>query len=187
MSYPGENRSGQRSLRSCCAAACRQRCWRTAIRLRGANADTCPHVCSSNKPNGVRILADCDALVGNLNLGTSRAGWAQCELFPFHGYLFTSLPARLMPPDPGGPIIASRPTRPVWSPSHFAVLACDTTADFAEIIFAILGVAAKLERRRIRERTAAGPTPKRRASHKSTLPTNSLAPVRSRGYVWPKL
>ena len=30
----------------------------------------------------------------------------------------------------------------------------DTTSDFAEIIFAILGVAAKLERRRILERTA---------------------------------
>jgi DNA invertase Pin-like site-specific DNA recombinase len=32
----------------------------------------------------------------------------------------------------------------------------DTTSDFAEIIFAILGVAAKLERRRIAERTAQG-------------------------------
>ena len=32
----------------------------------------------------------------------------------------------------------------------------DTTSDFAEIVFAILGVAAKLERRRIRERTALG-------------------------------
>jgi DNA invertase Pin-like site-specific DNA recombinase len=32
----------------------------------------------------------------------------------------------------------------------------DTTLDFAEIIFAILGVAAKLERRRILERTARG-------------------------------
>src|SRR6201992_1383840 len=32
----------------------------------------------------------------------------------------------------------------------------DTTSDFAEIVFAILGVAAKLERRRIRERTAQG-------------------------------
>jgi DNA invertase Pin-like site-specific DNA recombinase len=30
----------------------------------------------------------------------------------------------------------------------------DTTSDFAEIVFAILGVAAKLERRRIVERTA---------------------------------
>jgi hypothetical protein len=41
----------------------------------------------------------------------------------------------------------------------------DTTSDFAEIIFAILGVAAKLERRRILERTgAAGPTPKPTAS-----------------------
>src|SRR6201994_252343 len=34
----------------------------------------------------------------------------------------------------------------------------DTTSDFAEIVFAILGVAAKLERRRILERTARGPT-----------------------------
>jgi DNA invertase Pin-like site-specific DNA recombinase len=32
----------------------------------------------------------------------------------------------------------------------------DTTSDFAEIIFAILGVATKLERRRILERTARG-------------------------------
>jgi DNA invertase Pin-like site-specific DNA recombinase len=32
----------------------------------------------------------------------------------------------------------------------------DTTSDFAEIIFAILGVAAKLERRRILERTVRG-------------------------------
>ena len=32
----------------------------------------------------------------------------------------------------------------------------DTTSDFAEIIFAIFGVAAKLERRRILERTARG-------------------------------
>jgi DNA invertase Pin-like site-specific DNA recombinase len=32
----------------------------------------------------------------------------------------------------------------------------DTTSDFAEIVFAILGVAAKLEGRGIRERTAQG-------------------------------
>src|ERR1700680_4444125 len=32
----------------------------------------------------------------------------------------------------------------------------DTTSDFAEIVFAILGVAAKLERRRILERTVRG-------------------------------
>ena len=32
----------------------------------------------------------------------------------------------------------------------------DTTSDFAEIVFAILGVATKLERRRILERTARG-------------------------------
>ncbi len=38
----------------------------------------------------------------------------------------------------------------------FAEPFLDTTSDFAEIIFAILGVAAKLERRRILERTARG-------------------------------
>src|SRR5271165_2789389 len=32
----------------------------------------------------------------------------------------------------------------------------DTTSDFAEIVFAILGVAAKLEHRRIKDRTARG-------------------------------
>ena len=32
----------------------------------------------------------------------------------------------------------------------------DTTSDFAELVLAMLGVAAKLERRRIRERTARG-------------------------------
>src|SRR2546423_15321052 len=32
----------------------------------------------------------------------------------------------------------------------------DTTSDFAEIVFAILGVAAKLERRRLLDRTARG-------------------------------
>jgi DNA invertase Pin-like site-specific DNA recombinase len=32
----------------------------------------------------------------------------------------------------------------------------DTTSDFAEIVFAILGVAAKLEHRRIEERTTRG-------------------------------
>jgi hypothetical protein len=42
----------------------------------------------------------------------------------------------------------------------------DTTSDFAEIVFAILGVAAKLERRRILERPrAAGLMPKPRASN----------------------
>src|SRR4051794_12257272 len=37
-----------------------------------------------------------------------------------------------------------------------ATVVLDTTSDFAEIVFAILGVAAKLEHRRIRERTARG-------------------------------
>jgi DNA invertase Pin-like site-specific DNA recombinase len=32
----------------------------------------------------------------------------------------------------------------------------DTTSDFAELVLAMLGVAAKLERRRIKERTARG-------------------------------
>jgi DNA invertase Pin-like site-specific DNA recombinase len=32
----------------------------------------------------------------------------------------------------------------------------DTTSDFAELVLAMLGVAAKLERRRIKERTAIG-------------------------------
>jgi|SRR6516164_6597307 hypothetical protein len=42
----------------------------------------------------------------------------------------------------------------------------DTTSDFAEIIFAILGMAAKLERRRILERIARGrPTPRPTASN----------------------
>ncbi|HEY3911599.1 MAG TPA: recombinase family protein [Stellaceae bacterium] len=42
----------------------------------------------------------------------------------------------------------------------------DTTSDFAEIVLAILGVAAKLERRRILERTARGrATPRPRASN----------------------
>ena len=34
----------------------------------------------------------------------------------------------------------------------------DTTSDFAELVLAMLGVAAKLERRRIKERTARGRT-----------------------------
>jgi DNA invertase Pin-like site-specific DNA recombinase len=50
----------------------------------------------------------------------------------------------------------------VLRPSGSAVIfdlrrdASDATSDFAEIIFAILGVAAKLERRRFHERTARG-------------------------------
>ena len=36
----------------------------------------------------------------------------------------------------------------------------DTTSDFAEVVFAILGAAAKLERQRILERTAVGPMPR---------------------------
>jgi DNA invertase Pin-like site-specific DNA recombinase len=66
------------------------------------------------------------------------------------------------------PLIASRATRPTFwlSPATCSApgpVSCsqaepvlDTTSDFAEIIFAILGVAAKLERRRILERTARG-------------------------------
>jgi DNA invertase Pin-like site-specific DNA recombinase len=36
----------------------------------------------------------------------------------------------------------------------------DTTSDFAELVLAMLGVAAKLERRRIAERTAQGRAPR---------------------------
>jgi DNA invertase Pin-like site-specific DNA recombinase len=65
-------------------------------------------------------------------------------------------------------LIADRPTRPTfWVVARemqragagirsLAEPYLDTTSDFAEIIFAILGVAAKLERRRILERTARG-------------------------------
>jgi hypothetical protein len=35
--------------------------------------------------NGVCILADCDALLSNLDFRASRAGWAKCELFMLHG------------------------------------------------------------------------------------------------------
>ena len=45
---------------------------------------------------------------------------------------------------------ASRPT-PKTSPP-----VVDTTSDFAELVLAMLGVFAKLERRRIKERTARG-------------------------------
>ena len=58
----------------------------------------------------------------------------------------------------------------------------DTTSDFAEIIFAILGVAAKLERRRISNAPrAAGRTPRRRASNsaasRSSHPTSRKRPA----------
>jgi hypothetical protein len=36
------------------------------------------------QPNRVLILADCDALLRNLDFRASRAGWAKCELFAFH-------------------------------------------------------------------------------------------------------
>src|ERR1700722_14539214 len=48
----------------------------------------------------------------------------------------------------------------------------DTTSDFAEIVFAILGVAAKLERRRILERTARG-----RADAKPTALKSGRKPI----------
>jgi DNA invertase Pin-like site-specific DNA recombinase len=65
----------------------------------------------------------------------------------------------------------------------------DTTSDFAEIIFGILGVAAKLERRRILERTARGRADakakgvkfgrSRRSPHTSSRrPANALPPAR---------
>jgi DNA invertase Pin-like site-specific DNA recombinase len=66
-------------------------------------------------------------------------------------------------------VTASRATRPTFwlSPARCSAPGrairslvepfLDTTSDFAEIVFAILGVAAKLENRRIKERTARGP------------------------------
>jgi hypothetical protein len=63
----------------------------------------------------------------------------------------------------------------------------DTTSNFAEIVFAILGVAAKLERRRIwNAPRAAGPTPRRTASNSAAIrrPPRTTrkrpAPARSR-------
>ena len=54
----------------------------------------------------------------------------------------------------------------------------DTTSDFAEIIFAIFGVAAKLERRRILERTARGPTDAKEKGVKfGRKPTSHPAPA----------
>jgi hypothetical protein len=58
----------------------------------------------------------------------------------------------------------------------------DTTSDFAELVLAMLGVAAKLERRRIAERTArGGPTPKPTASNsaasRSSRRTSRKRPV----------
>src|ERR1700751_5781646 len=58
----------------------------------------------------------------------------------------------------------------------------DTTSDFAEIVFAILGVAAKLERRRIVERTAPHRTgPRRRQGpHPSSAARSDQAARRGR-------
>jgi DNA invertase Pin-like site-specific DNA recombinase len=58
----------------------------------------------------------------------------------------------------------------------------DTTSDFAEIIFASLGVAAKLERRCILERTARGratprPTASSSAANRSSRRTNRKRPA----------
>jgi DNA invertase Pin-like site-specific DNA recombinase len=58
----------------------------------------------------------------------------------------------------------------------------DTTSDFAEIVLAILGVAAKLERRRILERTARGradakATASNSAASRSSLRTSSKRPA----------
>jgi DNA invertase Pin-like site-specific DNA recombinase len=65
-------------------------------------------------------------------------------------------------------LTASRAIRPTFSTSPATCSApgagirslaepfLDTTSDFAEIVFAILGVAARLEHRRIKERTARG-------------------------------
>src|SRR5208282_3314783 len=53
-------------------------------------------------------------------------------------------------------IIAREMQRPGAGIRSLAEPYLDTTSDFAEIVFAILGVAAKLERRRILERTERG-------------------------------
>ncbi len=65
-------------------------------------------------------------------------------------------------------LTACRATRPTFSTSpatcsapglaydHWPSRILDTTSDFAEIVLAILGVAAKLEYRRIKDRTARG-------------------------------
>src|SRR3954469_20232252 len=71
----------------------------------------------------------------------------------------------------------------------------DTASDFAEIIFAILGVAAKLERRRILERTARGRADARRtasnlAASRFSHPTSRKRPASAskqarRSAAWP--
>src|SRR6516164_6791145 len=43
------------------------------------------------QPNGVAILADFDALVGNLDLRASCASRAESDLFRFHWYLLEFL------------------------------------------------------------------------------------------------
>src|SRR5277367_4424015 len=53
-------------------------------------------------------------------------------------------------------VIAREVQRPGAGIRSLAEPFLDTTSDFAEIVFAILGVAAKLERRRILDRTARG-------------------------------
>jgi len=63
----------------------------------------------------------------------------------------------------------------------------DTTSDFAEIVFAILGVAAKLERRRIVERTARGRADAKAKGVKSaaSLPSPLISSAkRSSGATW---
>jgi DNA invertase Pin-like site-specific DNA recombinase len=63
----------------------------------------------------------------------------------------------------------------------------DTTSDFAEIVFAILGVAAKLEHRRIKERTARGRATRRRRASNSAASRSSpriSSGKRSSGATW---
>ena len=49
----------------------------------------------------------------------------------------------------------------------------DTTSDFAELVLAMLGVAAKLERRRIKERAALGPPMRKIVASSSDASRNS--------------
>ena len=51
----------------------------------------------------------------------------------------------------------------------------DTTSDFAEIVFAILGVAAKLERRRILERSKRPASASKRARRSAALPAATMS------------
>jgi DNA invertase Pin-like site-specific DNA recombinase len=55
----------------------------------------------------------------------------------------------------------------------------DTTSDFAELVLAMLGVFAKLERRRIKERTARGRAPRGKPLAKRRWPRICRWPISS--------